>query len=264
MPLATTTPNPTALTNTAQYDFDGDGTSDVVLQNSSIIVDWIIQNGQYTTANVVITVGYNVLGAGDFDGNGTTDLLLQNGATIVACIMQNGQVSTTNVLTTAADGWTVVGSGDFNADGTSDVLVQSGGTVAAWTMQAVPLWLRRPRGAELHRLILRGCPAPFQPLSSPAPRSTRRSSHTRTLRQDGSKSPFPALRWTIPAATPGPVFSRPRRSTGKTRIVTACCLNSTCVSCSKLACTSATRPTAGTRRCRTSSSARATTSTSSI
>jgi hypothetical protein len=47
-------------------DFTGDGTSDVLLQNGSTVVDWIMNNGQYQTANVIANgaTGWQVVGTG--------------------------------------------------------------------------------------------------------------------------------------------------------------------------------------------------------
>jgi hypothetical protein len=36
-------------------DYNGDGTSDVSLQNGGTVVDWIIKNGQYSGGNVLTT-----------------------------------------------------------------------------------------------------------------------------------------------------------------------------------------------------------------
>jgi hypothetical protein len=118
-------------------DFDGNGTSDVALQNGGTIVDWIMNNGQFASGNVITTgaTGYSVVGSGDFNGNGTSDLLLQNGGTVVDWIMSNGAYQIGNVLTSGVTGWTVVGAGDFNGDETSDVLLQNGGTVVDWIIQ---------------------------------------------------------------------------------------------------------------------------------
>jgi hypothetical protein len=118
-------------------DFNGDGTSDVLLQSGGTVVDWIEKNGLYSTGNLLTTgaTGFTVVGSGDFNGDGTADVLLQSGGTVVDWIIKNGQYQTGNVLTTAATGFTVVGTGDFNGDGTADVLLQSGGTVVDWIMQ---------------------------------------------------------------------------------------------------------------------------------
>jgi hypothetical protein len=36
-------------------DYNGDGTSDILLQNGGGIVDWIMKNGEYASGNVLST-----------------------------------------------------------------------------------------------------------------------------------------------------------------------------------------------------------------
>jgi hypothetical protein len=124
-------------TQVTKTDVNNDGTSDAILQNGGTVVDWIMQNGLYSTGNVLTTgaTGFSVVGSADFNGDGTADALLQNGGTVVDWILKNGQYQSGNVLTSAATGFSVVGTGDFNGDGTGDVLLQNGGTVVDWIMQ---------------------------------------------------------------------------------------------------------------------------------
>jgi hypothetical protein len=135
--LGYNTSTPTALQHYSPNDFNGDGTSDVLLRNSNgAVVDWIMNNGLFKSGNVVTNgaAGYNVVGSGDFNDDGTSDVLLQNGGTVVDWIMSNGLYKSSNVVTNGAAGYNVVGTGDFNADGTTDVLLQNGSTVVDWTM----------------------------------------------------------------------------------------------------------------------------------
>ena len=100
----------------------GDGGTDILLQNSATVADWIIRNGQYAGGNILSTgaAGWTVVTSGDFTGNGTNDVLLQNGGTVVDWLLQNGQYSSGNVLTTNATGWDIVGTGDFTGNGNAD------------------------------------------------------------------------------------------------------------------------------------------------
>ena len=126
-----------AIREVARGDFNGEGTSDLVLQSGGTVVDWIMQNGAYQAGNVLTTgaTGFTVVGKGDFNGDGTADLALQSGGTVVDWIMQNGAYAAGNVITTGASGYTVVASGDLNGDGTTDLVLQNGGTVVDWIMQ---------------------------------------------------------------------------------------------------------------------------------
>ena len=118
-------------------DFTGNAVSDVLLQNGGGVVDWLMQNGQFSSGNALTNAasGWSVVGTGDFTGSGVSDVLLQNGGTVVDWLLQNGQFSSGNVVTTGAAGWSVVGTGDVNGDGTSDVLLQNGGAVVDWIMK---------------------------------------------------------------------------------------------------------------------------------
>jgi hypothetical protein len=45
-------------------DYNGDGTSDILLQNGSSVTDWLINNGSFTSSNAVTTSlppGWNAL-----------------------------------------------------------------------------------------------------------------------------------------------------------------------------------------------------------
>lgn len=120
------------------HDFNGDGTSDVLLQNASgWLVDWMMQNGSMSSWHSLgVQSGWKVAGTGDFNNDGTSDILLGNGSGwIVDWTMQNGSMSSWQSLGVQT-GWTVVGTGDFNNDGTDDVLLQNGnGWLVNWTMQ---------------------------------------------------------------------------------------------------------------------------------
>jgi hypothetical protein len=93
----------------AREDFNGDGTSDVLLQNGGTVVDWLMENGQYSSGSVITTgaAGYSVVGTGDYYGVGSDDILLQNAGTVVDWVMQNGNYVGGNVITTGATGYTV-------------------------------------------------------------------------------------------------------------------------------------------------------------
>jgi hypothetical protein len=45
-------------------DYNGDGTSDVLVQSGGTVVDWILKNGQYSSGNVITNAaaGWQVVG----------------------------------------------------------------------------------------------------------------------------------------------------------------------------------------------------------
>jgi predicted Zn-dependent protease len=122
----------------APHDFNGDGTSDILLQNSSgWLVNWTMQNGSMSSwQSLGVQTGWSAKGTGDFNHDGTTDILLQNSSGwVVNWTMQNGSMSSWQSLGVQT-GWNVVGTGDFNHDGTTDVLLQNNsGWLVNWTMQ---------------------------------------------------------------------------------------------------------------------------------
>jgi hypothetical protein len=60
-------------------DFNGDGTSDILWQNTSTgqVDEWTMKNGQWAgSTNLGIHPGgFSLVGTGDFTGNGTSDVL---------------------------------------------------------------------------------------------------------------------------------------------------------------------------------------------
>ena len=81
-------------------DFNGDGTSDILLQSGSSIVDWMVQNNVAVAGNLLGSglVGWSVVGTGDYNGDGASDIALQNGTTVVDWSMLNGVVSSGNTM----------------------------------------------------------------------------------------------------------------------------------------------------------------------
>jgi len=123
---------------TTRNDFNGDGVSDILLQNGGTVVDWTMRNGAISGAQAFgVASGYTVVGTGDFSDSGTADILFENSSGgLVDWLMSKGQPSGGGVIGTVGSGWNVVGTGDFNGDGTSDILFQntSAGGVAIWDM----------------------------------------------------------------------------------------------------------------------------------
>jgi hypothetical protein len=117
-------------------DFNASGSSGLLFQAGGTVFNWTMQNGAYSSGNLVTTgaTGFTVVGTGDFNNDHTSDLLLQNGGTVVDWLMNNSLYSSGNEVSTAAAGWQVVGTGDFTGNGTSDILLQNGGTVVDWLM----------------------------------------------------------------------------------------------------------------------------------
>ncbi len=123
----------------ANNDLNGDGKSDVVLQNSSGATVVYTMNGGLITAGTSIGVfgpGTQVVGTGDFNGDGTSDTLIEGpGGSLTLFLVSNTAYTAGYSLGSYGSAWNVAGTGDFNGDGKSDILLQNvNGSVVGFTM----------------------------------------------------------------------------------------------------------------------------------
>ena len=137
----------------ATGDFNGDGRSDILLQNSTDGACYVWEmNGLNLLANGTGFVGWaaganwQAKATGDFNGDGKSDILLQNsvdGACYVWEMDGLGLKAGGNGFVGWAAGanWQVKGTGDFNADGKSDILLQNvnDGACYVWEMDGLGL-----------------------------------------------------------------------------------------------------------------------------
>ena len=117
---------------TAKADFNGDGQSDILWQDTSgVRVVWLM-NG--TVRSSIVSLGtvdpsWNIVGSGDFNGDGKADILWQDTSGARAIWLMNGTVRSSSVsLGTVDPSWNIAGSGDFNGDGKADILWQNSST----------------------------------------------------------------------------------------------------------------------------------------
>ena len=137
----------------AAGDFDANGWTDIVLQNSATwqVSIWFKGGAHGLTvlsAPIIHTAAANwhVVAAGDFDRNGSIDLVLQNRSTnptlanAVSIWYFGGPAGTTllsaPIVHQALPGWNVVAAGDLDRSGTPDLVLQSTGSnaVSVWYM----------------------------------------------------------------------------------------------------------------------------------
>ena len=139
----------TAALRTAlsRSDFNGDGTSHLILQNTTTnqIGVWSLAGAQVVNSALVSDVPdsvYKIVRSGDFRGAGKPDLVFQNQTTgqIVVWYMDGTQMIGGAALDTIpAAGYRVVGTADFNRDGRNDLLFQNDttGTLVIWYMNGL-------------------------------------------------------------------------------------------------------------------------------
>jgi hypothetical protein len=107
----------------APSDFNGDGKSDIVWQNT-ITGQCVIWMSDGTTVNLPTEpTSWSIAGTGDFNGDGKPDIIWQNTITGQRLIwMSDG---TTVNLPTEPASWSIAGTGDFNGDGKPDIIWQN-------------------------------------------------------------------------------------------------------------------------------------------
>jgi len=129
-------------------DFNGDGMSDLVLQNAAIngnvMVD--LMNGTSVTSTYTVTnpggPSWAVVADGDFNGDGKDDFVVQNTTTGAPDIwLMNGTtIASTVALPIPPSSWHVIATGDFNGDGHPDILWQNtGGQPSIWEMNGTSI-----------------------------------------------------------------------------------------------------------------------------
>ncbi len=120
-------------------DLNGDGKSDIVLQNTDGTTIVFTMNGGQITAGTSLGnfgAGTALVGTGDFNGDGTSDTLVEGpGGTLILFTVTNNAYTAGFNLGSYGSSWNVAGTGDFNGDGKSDILLQNvNGSVVGFTM----------------------------------------------------------------------------------------------------------------------------------
>ena len=153
-------------------DFDGDGKSDVLLQNSvdGMCFTWEMDGLNVKASGVVgwtpPSNQWHAVGTGDFDGDGKSDILLQNGDDGMCFVweMDGLSVKASGVVgwTPPSNKWHAVGTGDFDGDGKSDILLQNAddGMCFVWEMNGLivkdsgPVGWTPPSDANNHWVVV--------------------------------------------------------------------------------------------------------------
>src|SRR5262249_11242967 len=134
------TPGP-ATTATATHDFNADGNSDILWQQSGgQVVTWLMQGATVIGGGSTGSSSspWAIVGQRDFNGDGKADILWRNGTTgaVEIWFMSGSTVIGGGSVATVASEWTGMGTGDFNGDGKGGILWVNIGTGEAvlWFM----------------------------------------------------------------------------------------------------------------------------------
>jgi hypothetical protein len=120
-------------------DFNGDGRSDVLWQNTADGTPTIwFMNGTVASSTVLQNPGpsWRVVGSADFDGDHMGDVLWRgNDGAIVIWEMNGAQIRGAGLVDHVDNFWRVAGTGDFNGDHLGDILWRGAdGAVVIWEM----------------------------------------------------------------------------------------------------------------------------------
>ncbi|MEA2570339.1 MAG: endonuclease mitochondrial [Acidobacteriota bacterium] len=128
-------------------DLNGDGKSDIVLQNTNTaaVAVWLMNDTAIIEGKNVASpsADQQIVATGDLNGDGKADIVLKNNTSgaISVWLMDGTTLVSGAVISTPATSWRVVGARDFNADGKDDIVLQnsSSGAVALWRMNGSTL-----------------------------------------------------------------------------------------------------------------------------
>jgi hypothetical protein len=132
---------PTSTKPPATSDFNKDGFSDILWQNTDGQASIWDMNGNTLIGGGAVSPNpgpkWHAIGTGDFDHDGHSDILWQNVSGQASIWEMNGNTLKGGgpVSPNPGPSWRAVGTGDFNGDGDSDILWQNAnGQVSIWDM----------------------------------------------------------------------------------------------------------------------------------
>jgi hypothetical protein len=120
------TPGP-ASTVTATHDFNADGDSDILWQQTAgQVAIWLMNGTSVIGGGSPGSAGapWSIVGQRDFNGDGKADILWRNGMTglVEIWFISGSTVIGGGSPGTVTTDWSIVGTGDFNGDGKGDIL----------------------------------------------------------------------------------------------------------------------------------------------
>ena len=121
----------------SNYDFNGDGSSDILWRSASgAVTVWDSNGSGGFVSHDLGSFGTSaqIEGVGDFNDDGSADILWRNSSGAVTVWDSNGSGGfVAHGLGTLSTSWQVAGVGDFNNDGLADILWRNtSGAVTVW------------------------------------------------------------------------------------------------------------------------------------
>jgi hypothetical protein len=137
----------TVVVGLRKSDLNGDGKSDIVLQNtgSNSVAGWLMDDNTILDGKVIANpvAGVQIMATGDLDGDGKADIIVKNNSTgaISFWKMNGNMLISGTVIATPNIATRVIGTLDFNHDGKADIVLQnnSSGAVSLWLMNGATL-----------------------------------------------------------------------------------------------------------------------------
>ncbi|MBF0608294.1 MAG: S8 family serine peptidase [Candidatus Magnetobacterium sp. LHC-1] len=136
-------------TKKVKNDFNADGKSDILLQNTTngAVYIWLMNGTNIAGGGFVVegmSAEWEIKGIGDFNGDGKGDILLQNvsnGDVAIWTMNGTGISSGDYVITGIPLQWQFTAFEDFDGDGKADILLQNSdsGDVVMWFMNGASI-----------------------------------------------------------------------------------------------------------------------------
>jgi predicted outer membrane repeat protein len=129
----------------APYDFNADGKSDLLFQNTDATPQIWLMNGTSVISETSLPdppVQWKIVGSGDFNGDGDADILWLNTINNAPAIWIMNGTTMVNGATLPAPppSWRIAGIGDFYGTGDADILWQNtNGAVTIWEMNGTSI-----------------------------------------------------------------------------------------------------------------------------
>jgi hypothetical protein len=117
------------------HDYDGDGRSDIIWQDTSgNTAVWLMNGAVIMSAGAFQIPGWSIVGQRDFNADGNSDLLWRDGSGNTYVWLMNGTTATSALYIGNISGWSVAAVGSFAGVGTGLVWKDAASDFVLWLM----------------------------------------------------------------------------------------------------------------------------------